>query len=458
MLQNITPLVLAAGKGKRMRSSTPKALVPLLGEPMLWYVYKALQEALLGKVFTVVGHGQEALEAAFPEEKAGFIVQEELLGTGHALMTAWDKLQAEKNEYVLVLNADAPLICKDILQKFCMECLHKKIDLAFMTVLLENPGSYGRVVRKEDSRVSIVEAKDWDEDFLGEPSGEINVGLYFLRLEAIKPLLSKLSKENKGEEYYITDLVGLATDAGLKVLAIEGGCNEQLLGINTPAELAVCEEKLRANIVDFWLQEDVLIRFPDSVIIGPRVKLEAGAEITGPSSLLGGTYVEGGAKISGHVYIEDSHIASLAWIREFSHLQGARVRVSCQVGPLARLRPGTVLETKSKVGNFVEIKKSTIGAGSKCSHLSYIGDAQVGEEVNIGAGTITCNYDGKSKHETQIDSGSFIGSNTALVAPVRVGRNSYVGAGSVITKEVPDDMLGVSRGRQVNIRRRRGLS
>ncbi len=449
-------LILAAGKGTRMRSERPKVLHTLLGEPMLWYVLKALdglvpQEA----TWTVVGHGADAVRAAFPEHEAGFVLQERQLGTGHALQTAWPAVTASGVGSLLVVNGDTPLVPRDGLRMLREAFAASGAALAFLTVDLAEPGAFGRVVRGPDGAcTAIVEAKDFDPAVHGAQSGEINAGSYVLDVAAVGPLLDRLTDDNASGEFYITDLVALAVASGLRVEAVRGGANPQLLGVNSPEELVRAEDLLRAGVVAFWTQEGVTVRQGASVVIGPRSALAPGCEITGPCELYGEVLVGPGARIDSHCVLRDSSVAGGAHVKSFCHIEGAAIGPDCQVGPYARLRPGAVLEDGSRVGNFVEVKKARLGKGAKASHLTYLGDAEVGAGANIGAGTITCNYDGVHKHKTVIGQGAFIGSNTALVAPVRVGDRALVGAGSVITRDVGDDMLALERSKQRQAPRR----
>lgn len=445
---NYAALILAAGKGTRMHSSIPKVLQTILGEPMLRYVYDAAKTLCEGRIWTVVGHGAELVVKAFPDAQNNFILQKEQLGTGHALQVAWQSLVSQNISYLVVINGDTPLLPADKLLAFAEECAASKCDLGFMTLSLDDAKSFGRVVRKNGQVISIIEAKDYDPKKHGQEPNEINAGVYCLNMAKIAPLLSKLSNANKNGEFYITDLVALAVGAGLQVSGFDQGYCPELLGVNDPAELVEAEELIRAKIVEQFLRCGVMIRAASSVRISPDVKITAGASITGPAELYGKTSLGAGASIASHCVIIDSQISDHAKILSFTHMEGAIVGEGCSVGPYARLRPKAVLEQDAKVGNFVEIKKSVLHRGAKASHLSYIGDADVGEGANIGAGTITCNYDGKNKHLTKIGAGAFIGSNSALVAPVNIGAEATVGAGSVITKDIPDGCLGITRAKQ----------
>ena len=448
-------VLLAAGKGMRMHSDTPKVLQRILEEPMLRYVYDALGDLCGGGIFTVIGHGADAVRAAFPGRAAGFVIQDEQLGTGHALQCVWPEVLAAGPAYVLVINGDTPLVRAKTLRQFLEESIAQKADLTFITLSLADSGAFGRVLRKHGKVMAIVEAKDYDEELHGPDPREINAGIYCLKVSALDALLPLLERGNKNAEYYITDLVGLAVERNLKVLGLNMGDDPDLLGINTPAELAQAEERMRERIVLAHQNAGALIRAARSVRIGPDAKVAPGAEITGPCELYGHTRIEAGARIGSHCYLIDAHIGQGTVLRSFCHVEKAEVAPLCAVGPYARLRPGAILEEGAFAGNFVEIKKARLGKGAKAGHLSYLGDAEIGAGTNIGAGTITCNFDGKNKHLTRIGAEAFIGSNTALVAPVTVGSRALVGAGSVITKDVPEGHLGITRAPQRNIKRKK---
>ena len=448
--QHIVAVILAAGKGTRMHSDNPKVLQTLLGESMLYYVAATAQTAA-AHVLTVVGHGQELVRKAHPELTDGFVVQTEQKGTGHALQVAWDHVRATGATHCLVLNGDAPLVRADALDDL-MNSAREGADLAFLTTVLPDAGAFGRVLRGADGEVlGIVEAKDFDPALHGEDTGEVNTGLFCLSVAAVENTLFSLTSANRAGEYYITDLVSIGATSGLKIHALKREGAFDLLGVNSPQELAQAEERLRSETVARLLEAGVLLHHPEQIAIGPRAVVEPGAELTGPCRILGNTHVARGATVGAFCQITDSNLEPGSSVREFCHLENASLAPGSIVGPYARLRPGAELRENSRVGNFVEMKKAVLGPGAKASHLTYLGDAYVGAGANIGAGTITCNYDGQNKHHTHIGAGAFVGSNTALVAPVTVGDGALVGAGSVITKDVPEGALAVARARQTNI-------
>ncbi|WP_027721823.1 bifunctional UDP-N-acetylglucosamine diphosphorylase/glucosamine-1-phosphate N-acetyltransferase GlmU [Maridesulfovibrio zosterae] len=447
-------LVLAGGKGTRMHSDKPKVLKTLLGESMLYYVYNALRPSLGDDIFTIVGYGSSYVEESFSDMKGRFVLQAEQLGTGHALQQGWERIKATGSKYCLVINGDTPLISEAAVKDFLEAVKEDQADLSFVTITPDDPCQFGRVTRNKAGQVTaIVEAKDFDEAVHGPVSGEVNAGIYCLKISAVDGLLSKLTNENKSGEYYITDLVDLAVECGMHVTAVNCGNSIDLMGINNPFELAHAESELRERAAVKLLKSGVTLHNWESVVVGPGVVIEPGVEITGPCEIYGNSVIRRGAVLQSHVRIKDSNIAENALIKAYSHLEDAEVGVNCMVGPYGRLRPGAVLMEDSKVGNFVEMKKAVLGKGAKASHLTYLGDSEIGAGANIGAGTITCNYDGKNKHKTVIGEGAFIGSNSALVAPVIIGKGALIGAGSTITKNVKDGDLGVARGRQVNIPR-----
>lgn len=443
-------LILAAGRGTRMHSDKPKVLQTLLGEPMLACVLEALRPVFGEEIWIVAGHKASMLEAAFPE--ARFVIQAEQLGTGHALMQALPALAQAGCTHLLVVNGDAPLLSKSLVRAFLAEAVGA--DLAFATVELDDPGAYGRVVREKGQVRAVVEARDYDPALVGPPTNEINAGMYYCALPVVESLLPRLDNRNRSGEYYITDLIALAVEEECTVRGVPCGREQALLGVNSPMELAHMEEALRARVVGALLEAGVILHAPDLVRVGPLARVEPGAELSGPCEIFGRTEIRRGACVASHCVLRDCMIGEGAEIRSFSHLEGARVGEGALVGPFARLRPGAVLEAESHVGNFVELKKARLGKGAKANHLAYLGDADIGAGSNIGAGTITCNYDGRHKYQTRIGERAFIGSNTALVAPVSVADDALVGAGSVITKNVPAGEMGIARSKQKNLPRK----
>ncbi len=452
---SVAGLVLAGGRGKRMGSHRPKVLMSLLGEPMLYYVYQALSWVLdPSRVFTVVGYKGEQIQQAFPDSPGGYIWQEQQLGTGHALQCAHPQLSEQGFSYCLVVSGDIPLLTPEPLSHLIQETQDRQADLAFLTMHLADPSGYGRVLRGESGRVEGV-VEDRDLEASQRQIKEVNTGIYCLRLDSMAPYLRALDRDNAQGEYYLPQLIDLASrDEALVEAVYAEGAGESLLGANSPSELVRNENILRQRIVQYWLEQGVILRNPEQITIGPRVEMEAGAEIVGPSEIYGSSRVGRGSLIESHVHVRDAYIGREAWIRGFSHLEGAELQDRTEAGPYARLRSGAILQEGSKVGNYVEVKKATLGPGSKANHLAYIGDAEVGSGANIGAGCITCNFDGSKNHRTVIGRDAFIGSNASLVAPVEIGDYAVVGAGSTITKNVPANSLAVDRSKQKNLERK----
>ncbi|GAU08689.1 bifunctional UDP-N-acetylglucosamine diphosphorylase/glucosamine-1-phosphate N-acetyltransferase GlmU [Desulfoplanes formicivorans] len=450
---SIGALILAGGKGTRLYSTRPKVLQTILETPLLEYVYARFDPLFGKRVWTIVGFGHEALETAFPHAKERFILQSPQRGTGHALQVAWPTIRNSGVSHLVVANGDTPFVSEQALEDLVNLGLEENADIAFLSIVMDDPGSYGRVVRKSNGSVSaIVEARDFERMDPGDEIHEVNSGIYLLRVDAVNKLLPLLTDDNAQQELYITQLVDLACSTGMRVVAIEQGDGPELFGINTPQELVDAENRLCPHIVQDWIDQGVIIRNREVVRIGPKVELAPGVDITGPCEIYGHSVLGPGTRVHSHCRIENSQLNGCQ-VHSFSHIHNAQVGKDCSVGPYARLRPGTVLDRDVRVGNFVEIKKGVMGEGSKASHLTYIGDAVIGKGVNIGAGTITCNYDGTNKHMTHIGDGSFIGSNTAMVAPVRIGRDVLVGAGTVVTKDVPDESLCIARAKQKNLKR-----
>jgi bifunctional UDP-N-acetylglucosamine pyrophosphorylase/glucosamine-1-phosphate N-acetyltransferase len=449
----IGALILAGGKGTRLYSTRPKVLQTILETPLLQYVYLRFNPVFGDRIWTIVGFAHEEIETSFPQYKDRFILQTPQRGTGHALQVAWPTIRESGVKYLVVANGDTPFVPEQALADLVAQGLKDNADIAFLSIVMDDPGSYGRVVRKSDGGVrAIVEARDFEQMDPGDEIHEVNSGIYFLRVEAVDRLLPNLTDDNAQKELYITQLVDLACGMGMRVIAVEQGDGPELFGINTPQELIDAERRLCPAIVTDWIERGVIIRNRSVVRIGPEAELSPGVDITGPCEIYGHSVLGPGTRVHSHCRIENSQLNGCQ-VHSFSHIDGTQVGKDCSVGPYARLRPGTVLEQNAKVGNFVELKKSVLGQGSKACHLTYLGDSIIGKEVNIGAGTITCNYDGRNKHTTHIGDGSFIGSNTAVVAPVRIGRGVLVGAGTVVTKDVPDDSLCIARAKQKNLKR-----
>ena len=446
-MPDIQAVVLAAGKGTRMKSARAKVLHPALGVPMLEHVVRALQAAGAAPVTVVVGHQAEAVEAAFAGRGLEFVRQDPPLGTGHALQVAGPRLGRGRGT-VVVVNGDLPLLRPETLTALLEAHAKSGAAATLLTVALDDPGAYGRVLRDADGSVrAIVEAKDATPE--ERAVREINAGLYAFEREALLPALERLKPQNAQGEYYLTDVVALLREAGARVGAVAAEDPGEALGVNTVEELAETARLLRLRRARALMAAGASIEDPGSTHIGLDVVVEADAVVRPYSFLEGRTVVRTGAVVGPFVRLVDAEIGPGAQVLDHCFLRECVVGPAATVGPFAHIRPETTIGARAKVGNFVELKKTTLGEGSKAPHLSYIGDATVGAGVNIGAGTITCNYDGTHKHPTRIEAGAFIGSDTTLVAPITVGENAYVAAGSAITEDVPAGALALGRARQV---------
>lgn len=440
-------VILAAGKGVRMKSNLPKVMHKVAGQPMVLHVVTAARRAGLNRAVLVVGHGREQLENELADRGLEFVVQDEQLGTGHALMQA-ERLIAP-SDTVMVLCGDTPLLRAETLQALLEHHRGQGATATVLSTRLSDPTGYGRIVRDSEGRLErIVEEKDAPPEI--KAIDEINSGLYCFQAQAVFEALKEIKPDNAQGEYYLTDVLPVMIKNGLQVEVFLHSDAEEVHGINDRIQLAYAEKVLRRRKNQELMRNGVSMMDPDSTFIDMQVEV-------GPDTLIYPfTFIEGNTRIGSNcvigpgTHIIDSVIGDGVRI-ERSKLLECEIGEGCNIGPFGYIRPGTVLKRGVKVGDFVEIKKSVIDEGSKVPHLAYVGDAQVGKRVNIGAGTITCNYDGKNKYVTVIEDDAFIGSNTNLVAPVKIGRGATTGAGSTITKEVPPETLAVERARQKNI-------
>jgi bifunctional UDP-N-acetylglucosamine pyrophosphorylase/glucosamine-1-phosphate N-acetyltransferase len=446
-MADFVAVVLAAGKGTRMKSALPKVLHRVGGRPMLAHVLEAAKQAGAASCVTVIGFGAAAVEEAIGPASE-FVIQAEQLGTGHAVMQA----EAALGDYggtVMVLCGDTPLLTADLLGR--LFAAHREAGAAatVLTARMADPGAYGRVIRDGAGRVvRIVEQKDASAAELAV--NEINTGIYCFECQPLLAALAGLTRDNKQGEYYLTDVIGMFVAKGAKVWALTAEDDRETLGINSRLQLAEAEKILRRRKLEELMENGVTIMDPDSTFIDAGVSIAADTVVYPFTWLEGATSIGSGCAVGPNTRLADTAVGDNTTIH-FSYAHECTIGSGVTVGPYVHLRPATVLADGAKVGNFVEIKNSNIGRGSKVPHLSYIGDTDMGAGVNVGSGTITVNYDGRKKHRTVIEDGAFIGCNTNLVAPVTVGRGSYVGAGSTITKDVPPDALGVARARQANI-------
>lgn len=445
-------IVLAAGKGTRMKSDLAKVLHSLAGVPMLSFTLDLARSLKPDRLVIVVGSQRELIKERFATQGVIFVDQEEQLGTGHAVLVAGPALKGFKGT-VLILCADVPLLQEATIKKFLKSHEDGRATVSVLITRLENPHGYGRILREESGHLlRIVEEKDLHSG--EEAIQEINTGIYGVESSFLLEALSSLSNRNAQGEYYLTDIVEKASLQGKKAIGFLAQDSSEVMGINTRLDLARAGEWLRQKIAERHMLAGVTIIDPKNTYIDREVKIGKdtvvypNCHLCGQTSLGENCLVEPGCKIT------DTRVGSFVTIKASSVIAGSVIEDHVEVGPFAHLRPQTVLKEGSKIGNFVEVKKSIVGRGTKANHLSYIGDATLGEKVNVGAGTITCNYDGRKKHPTIIEDGVFVGSNTELVAPIKIGRGSYIGAGSTITKEVPPDTLAVSRSRQRHYKKR----
>jgi len=438
-------IVLAAGLGKRMRSDLPKVLHPLAGRPLLAHVIDAARALAPRKIFVVHGHGADKVRAAFPDSGVDWVLQAEQLGTGHAVLQALPQLSSDAN--VLILYGDVPLVRPATLKRLVEGA---RGGLAMLTAELADPSGYGRIVRDAAQRVGrIVEQKDATASELA--LREVNAGFFCLSARRLAPWLSKIGNDNAQKEYYLTDLVALAVADAVPVVAVQAEDHWEVAGVNSMQELAVLERVCQGREARRLLDAGVTLADPARIDV--RGALECGRDVSIDVNCVfeGRVSLGDNVRVGPNCVLKNVSIGAGTEVLAFSHLDDAELGERCRVGPFARLRPGARLAEDVHVGNFVEVKASRLGAGSKANHLSYLGDSEVGRRVNVGAGTITCNYDGAAKHRTVIEDDCFIGSDATLVAPVRIARGSYIGAGSTISKDTPPGQLTVARARQVSI-------
>lgn len=435
-------VILAAGQGTRMRSSLPKVLHPLASRPLLAHVLDSARALSPIRLHVVVGHGADTVRETLDAPDIEWVMQTEQLGTGHAVLQALPGIDDDSN--VLVLYGDVPLLRSETLQQLVNN------SPALLTADLDDPTGYGRVLRdSKDQLQGVVEHKDASEDQLAIT--EINTGVLAYPAQLLKAYLPRVGNANAQGEYYLPDVLAMAVAEGHCVGALRTPDASETMGINDRRQLAEAEATYRARVADALMVAGVSLADPARIDVRGQLSCDADVFIDVNCVFEGKVHLGQGVTIGPNCVLRDCTIDAGTTVHAMSHIDDAQVATDCNIGPYARLRPGTTLATGARIGNFVETKKAQIGAGSKVNHLSYIGDATLGSGVNVGAGTITCNYDGIAKHPTTMGDGVFIGSNSTLVAPLEIGDGGFVGAGSTVTQDVPAESLGVARSKQRNI-------
>ncbi len=445
-------VVLAAGLGTRFRSEKPKVLHPILGKPMLWYVLNAVKGGGIEDIAIVVGHGAQEVKETFGEDYAYFLQENPKGGTADAVLASVDWWRND-DDYLLIINGDSPLVSSETLKNmqrflFMVEEYEKvKLGGVVLTSVLHDPTGYGRVLKEEgtDRIIKIVEEKDATAQ--ERNIREVNGGVYILYIPYLLEALFKIKPSERTGELYLTDVIGYMTGKGYEVRSFMASDPTEIVGVNTRWELSFAENILRLKLIKYWAQRGVTFHIPETVWIEPDVSLERNVEIFPNVHLRGKTKIGRNAVIETGAVIEDSEVGESAVVEPYSVIRNSVVEEGARVGPHAHVRDSSRIGKGSHVGNFVEVKKSTLGEGVRAKHLAYIGDAVLEDDVNIGAGVVTANYDGRKKHKTHIGRGAFIGSNSLLIAPIKVGNMSYVAGGSVVSKDVPDGSLAVERAR-----------
>jgi len=449
-------LILAAGQGKRMKSAVPKVLHKANGKPVLQYILDAAADLKPVSITVVIGHQAESVTERFKNYKSGssdveihFVEQKQQHGTGDAVASAASLLAGAEGD-LLILCGDTPLITSGLLEEFYDHYKKENLDLSVLTMELDDPRSYGRIVRGSKNEIlKIVEQRDANAEEL--KIKEVNSGTYLSDLRTLFSVIEKLGKDNAQGEYYLSDLIKIYRREGRNAGAFKWYTAKDLLGINNRMELAEADACLRMRKIRTLMENGVTIYDPAATYIEDDVRIGADTIVYPGVVLRGKTEIGENCEIRHYSILENVILGSGCVIYPFSHLENSVIGEAASIGPFSRLRPGNKLGRKVKVGNFVEMKNSTLGDNSKSSHLTYLGDTEVGENVNVGAGTITCNYDGWKKYKTVIKDGAFIGSNTEIVAPVVIGEGAVIGAGTTVTDDVPDNALAVSRIEQKNI-------
>ena len=439
-------VIMAAGKGTRLKSSRAKVLHEIGGQPLLAHVIKAARQIVpANDIYVIIGHQAENVRAAVEPLGVKFILQAEQRGTGHAIMCARPAVQQYEN--ILVLSGDVPLIRPETIGRLRDFHRSKKAAMTILTAEPSDPFGYGRVIRAGGDRVkAIVEQKALGK--AQQKVREINSGIYAFAAKALFAHIDRLSTNNAHHEFYLTDMAALLVKAKATVVALKADDPAEVLGANTLAELASLDAAMRARKCNELMAAGVSIYRPETCVIDPEVEIGADTILEPFVQVLGATRIGSNCRIRSFSIIRDSQLGNDVMVRPGCIVDQSQIAAGALLGPYSHLRPGSEIGEGAHVGNFVETKKARLGRGSKANHLTYLGDAEIGEGVNVGAGTITCNYDGTNKHLTVIEDGAFVGSDSTLVAPVRVGKGAYIAAGSTITEDVPADSLALGRARQ----------
>lgn len=441
-------VILAAGKGTRMRSKLPKVLQPLANKPLLQHVIHTAEKLSSDSIITVIGHGSELVKTKVSGDNLDFVMQEQQLGTGHAVQQARHLIEAE--DTVLILYGDVPLTSLETL-KDLLSLVTVEHPLSLLTINLSNPVGYGRIVRDQHNSVQqIVEQKDASVEQLS--INEVNTGILAAKGKQLNDWLSQLESNNAQSEFYLTDIIAMCVTDGFSVQTTQPNSELEVLGVNDKLQLHDLEKLYQQQQAINLMQQGATVIDASSLIVRGNVDIGSDVQFDTNIILEGKVTLADNVSIGANCVLKNVQIAANTVIEPFSHLEDCIIGANCTIGPYARLRPGTDLADNVKIGNFVETKKAIIGKGSKVSHLSYVGDTLMGTDVNIGAGTITCNYDGVNKYQTTIGNNVFVGSDSQLIAPVYIGNDATIGAGSTISKDAPDGQLTISRAKQLSIK------
>ena len=457
LVSRISTVIMAAGQGTRMKSVVPKVLHEVAGKPMVWYMAALAHRVADSAVAIVVGHGAEQVRAYLQKEEPtlapfSIVEQAERLGTGHAVQQARSVVMADSQDDTdrcLILNGDTPLLTEETVRALLDSHQSTQATVTILTTLLDDPQGYGRIIRGSQSQVlKIVEDRDATES--EKTVQEINVGTYVVNTSFLFQSLDALKPQNVQGEYYLTDIISMAVTQGLRVSALVTNDTKETIGINNREHLSIAELEMRSRICRRWMHEGVTLLDPSRTSIDADVVIGRDSLLYPDVRLEGKTVIGECCQVRSHTRITNSTIGNHVQVEDSCILNDVVVESESCIGPFAHLRPGTTIRSKAKVGNFVELKKTDLGEGSKANHLSYLGDTDIGRDVNIGAGTITCNYDGFRKEKTVIKDDVFIGSDSQLIAPVTIGQGAIIAAGTTVTQDVPSEALGISRTAQLN--------